>query len=165
MPFGVFPIFSFWWFLEPFLDDFFVVDLRPLLCGFGWGCMHEPFIVLFLVISLSNLWEKVLDLGLFLGFGKVVFLVEIFRFLSIYQVLGDQIVAMGCPWGTSSIPKVLCKSMERIRRSGRLFGRVDPWLVVHPELPRPDRSNRCVWPVWSVPGPCGVCLGWIARRV
>jgi hypothetical protein len=45
--------------------------------------MHEPFVVLFLVIPLSNTWEKVLDLGVFLGFGKVVFLVEILRFLLI----------------------------------------------------------------------------------
>jgi hypothetical protein len=35
--------------LEPYLGDFRVVDLRPLLCSFGWECMHEPFVVLFLV--------------------------------------------------------------------------------------------------------------------
>jgi hypothetical protein len=44
------PFFSFLVFLEPYLGDFLVVDLRPLLCGFGWGCMHETFMVLFLVI-------------------------------------------------------------------------------------------------------------------
>jgi hypothetical protein len=45
--------------------------------------MHEPFVVLFLVFPLTNSWEKVLDFGIFLGFGKVVFLVEILRFLLI----------------------------------------------------------------------------------
>jgi hypothetical protein len=45
--------------------------------------MHEPFVVLFFVIPLSNMWEKVLSLGLFLGFGKVVFLVEIVLFFLI----------------------------------------------------------------------------------
>jgi hypothetical protein len=39
----------------------------------------------------------VLDFGAFLGFGKVVFLVEILQFFFIQQVLVDQIVAMGCP--------------------------------------------------------------------
>jgi hypothetical protein len=45
--------------------------------------MHEPFVVLFLVILLSNPWDKALDLELFLGFGKVVFWVEILRLLLI----------------------------------------------------------------------------------
>jgi hypothetical protein len=40
--------------------------------------MHEPFMVLFHVIPLSNL-----IFGVFLGFEKVVFLVEILRFLFI----------------------------------------------------------------------------------
>jgi hypothetical protein len=39
--------------------------------------MHEPFVVLFLVISLRNPRVKGLDFGVFIGFGKVVFLVEI----------------------------------------------------------------------------------------
>jgi hypothetical protein len=45
--------------------------------------MHEPFVVLFLVILLSNPWEKVFDLQVLLSFRKVVFLVEILRFLLI----------------------------------------------------------------------------------
>jgi hypothetical protein len=93
----VFPVFPFWCFSEPFLGDFLVVDLRIFSWGFGWRCMHEPFIVLFLVILLTNMWEKVLDFGVFIGFRKVVFFVEILRFLLIYKVLVDQIVAMGCP--------------------------------------------------------------------
>jgi hypothetical protein len=69
--------------LEPFLGDFILVDLRPLLCGFGWGCIIEPLVVLFLVTPLSNPWEKMLDLGFFFRFQEVVFLVEILRFLLI----------------------------------------------------------------------------------
>jgi hypothetical protein len=45
--------------------------------------MHELFVVLFLVIPLTNPWEKVLDFGVLLGFEKVVFLEEILRFLLI----------------------------------------------------------------------------------
>ena len=59
------------------------MDLRPSLFGFGVGCIHEPLVVLFLVIPLTNPWEKVLEFGVFLGFRKVVFLVEILRFLLI----------------------------------------------------------------------------------
>jgi hypothetical protein len=66
-----------------FLGDFLAVVLRPLPWGFGWGCMCEPFVVLFLVILLTNPLEKVLNFGVFLGFGKVVFLLQILRFLLI----------------------------------------------------------------------------------
>jgi hypothetical protein len=116
--------FPFWWFSEPFPCDFLMVDLRPFSLGFSWGCMLEPFMVRFLVIPLTNPWEKVLDLGVFLYFRKVVFLVEILWFLLIRQVLVDQIVAMGCPWGTPSIPKVLRESVERIEGLGSGFGEV-----------------------------------------
>jgi hypothetical protein len=51
----------------------------------------------FLVIPLQNSRVKVLDFGVFLDFGKVVFLVEILRFHLIQRVLVDQIAAMGCP--------------------------------------------------------------------
>jgi hypothetical protein len=139
------PVSPFWWFSEPFLRDFLIVVLRPFSLGFDRGCMHEPFVVLFLVIPFPNTWVKVLDFGVFLGFGKVVFLVEILKFLFIQRVLVDQIVVMGCPWGAPSIPKVLCETMERIGRSGSGFGGVDPRLVVHPELPKPDRSDWCMW--------------------
>jgi hypothetical protein len=33
---------------------------------------------------------------------------------------------MVCPWGVPTIPKVLCKSVELLGRSGVGFGRVDP---------------------------------------
>jgi hypothetical protein len=47
---------------------------------------------------------------------------------------------MECPWGTPSMPNVLCESIEWIGRSEKLIGRVDTRLAVHPELPRPDQS-------------------------
>jgi hypothetical protein len=75
---------------------------------------------------------------------------EILRFLLIQQILVDQIAFMGWPCGTPSIPKILCESMERIRRSGSGFGGVDPRLAVHPERPSLTgltgalhRSDRC----------------------
>jgi hypothetical protein len=34
--------------------------------------MHEPFVVLFFVIPLTNPWEKVLNLGVFQGFSGVL---------------------------------------------------------------------------------------------
>jgi hypothetical protein len=37
---------------RPFLGDFFGV--RPFSLGFGGGCMHEPFVVLFPLIPLPN---------------------------------------------------------------------------------------------------------------
>jgi hypothetical protein len=148
------PIFPFWWFSEPFLGDFLVVALRPFSLGFGGVCLHETFVVLLLVIPLPNPWIKGLNFGVFLGFGKVVFLVEILRFLLIQWVLVDQNKAMGWPWGAPSIPKVLCESVEWIGRSGSEFGGVDPRLAIHPELPRPDRSDRCKAPVGFALGEC-----------
>jgi hypothetical protein len=56
---------------------------ETFLFGIWWGCMHEPFMVLFPLIPFPNLLVKGLDFGVFLGFRKVVFLVEILRFLLI----------------------------------------------------------------------------------
>jgi hypothetical protein len=42
---------------QSFLGDFLVVDLRLFSWGFGWGCMHEPVVVLFLVTP-SQIREK-----------------------------------------------------------------------------------------------------------
>jgi hypothetical protein len=66
---------------------------------------------------------------------------------------------MGCPWGTPGIPKVLCESVEWIVRSGRLFGRVDPRLAVHPEHLGSDWFDRCD-PCWflSRVNVSGCCL-------
>jgi hypothetical protein len=48
---------------------------------------------------------------------------------------GGQNHSYGMPWGTPTVPNVLCKSVERIEISGWGFGRVDPHLAVHPERP------------------------------
>jgi hypothetical protein len=77
-----FLFFPFWWFSEPFLGEFLMDVLRPFSLAFGGGCMHEPFMVLFPLIPLQNLWVKGLNFGVFLTLGLEASLVEILRFLS-----------------------------------------------------------------------------------
>jgi hypothetical protein len=85
--------------------------------------------------------------GGFLKFEKVVFLVEILRFLLIQWVLVDQIVAMGCPWGTSTIPQ----SHVRIRGVNREI-RIWIWRGW-------PRRDRCMWLIRPVQGPSGFASG------
>ena len=59
------------------------MDLRPRLCGFNVGCIHEPLVVLVLVTPLLNPWVYVLKFGVFFEFREEVFLVFILRFLLI----------------------------------------------------------------------------------
>jgi hypothetical protein len=59
--------------------------------------MPEPFVVLFPLIPLTNLWEKGLDFGVFVALGFVVLLAEILRFLLIQRVLVNQNLALECP--------------------------------------------------------------------
>jgi hypothetical protein len=109
--------------------DFRSLLLVIFLCCI-WGLSLQDFVwdvctnpsCFFLVIPLQNSRVKVLDFGVLLDFGKVVFLVEILRFHLIQRVLVDQIAAMGCPWGTHSIPKVLFEFVEWIGRLGSGFG-------------------------------------------
>jgi hypothetical protein len=135
------------------------MDLRPFFLGFDWGCMHEPFMVPFLVIPLPNPWVKVLNFEDFLGFRKVAVLVEILRFLLIQRVLVDQIVAMWCPWGTPSIHKLV-----RIRGVNQEIGKVvwRGWLAARfsPRAPRP----WLVWPVSSI-GLTSAAPCWDLARV
>jgi hypothetical protein len=121
----VLPGFPFWWIAEPFLGDFLEAVLRPFFLGFGGEYIHEPFVVIFLSIPLPNPWVKGLNFGVFVALGLVVFLAEILRFLLIQRVLVDHNLAMECPWGVLTIPKVLCESVERIGRSRVGFGGVD----------------------------------------
>jgi hypothetical protein len=72
----------------------------------------------------------------------------------------DQTLAMVCLWGVPTFPKVLCESVEWIRRSRFGFGGVDPRVAVHPESPGLDRSDRCLSPVWPVLTLDSVLLGW-----
>jgi hypothetical protein len=58
----------------------------------------------------------------------VVFLAEILWFLLIQRVLVDHNLAMECPWGVPT-SKVLCESVEWIRRSGVGFGGLDPQVL------------------------------------
>jgi hypothetical protein len=112
----IFGAFS-WWFSWGGFETF--------LFGIWWGCIHEPFMVLFPLSPLPNSWVKGLNFGVFVVLGLVVFLVEILRFLLIQRVLVDHNLAMECPWGVPTILEVLCESMERIERSGVGFGGVD----------------------------------------
>jgi hypothetical protein len=65
--------------------------------GFGGGCMHEPFVVLFPLIPLPNPLAKGFDFGVFGVLGLEEFLVGFLRFLLIQQVLVDHKLAMECP--------------------------------------------------------------------
>jgi hypothetical protein len=109
----VLPGFTFSWFLEPFLGDFLGEVSRPFSWGFVGECMHEPFVVLFLLIPLPNPWEKGLDFGVFGVLGLEEFLAGFLRFLVIQRVLVDHNLSMECPWGVPTIPKVLFGSVEQ----------------------------------------------------
>jgi hypothetical protein len=146
----VVPVRSFWWFSEPFLGIFLGEISRLFSWGFIGGCMHEPFVDLLRLILLPNLWEKGLNFGVFVGLGFVVFLAEILRFLFIQQVLVDHNLAMECPWGVPTIPKVLFETVEQIGRSGVGFGGVDTRVLFIPSCPgytgltgALDQSDRC----------------------
>jgi hypothetical protein len=110
----VVPVRSFWWFSEPFLGDFLGVISRPFSLGFGGRSMLEPFVVLFHLIPLPNPWAKGLDFGVFGILVLEVFLAGFLRLLLIQRVLVDHNLAMECPWGVPTIPKVLFESVERI---------------------------------------------------
>jgi hypothetical protein len=120
--------FPFLWFSEPFIGVFHGEVSRPFSWGFDGGCVHEPFVVLFLLIPLPNPWEKGLGFGVFVVLGFGVFFAEILRFLLIQRVLVDHNLAMEYPWGVPTIPKVFFGSVERIRRSGVGFGGSGVWL-------------------------------------
>jgi hypothetical protein len=131
----VVPICSFWWFSESFLGDFIGAISRSFSLGFGGGCMHEPFVVLFPLIPLPNPWAKGLGFGVFSILGLEEFLAGFLRFFLIQQVLVDHNLAMECPWGVPTIPKVLFGSVERIGRSGVRFEGVDPRVLFIPSCP------------------------------
>jgi hypothetical protein len=79
-----------------------------------------------------------------------VFLAGFLRFLLIWQVFVDKIMAMDSSWGVPIIPKVLFKSVERFGRSKFGFGGVDPRVLFIPNCPgytaltgALDRCDRC----------------------
>jgi hypothetical protein len=59
--------------------------------------MHEPFVVLFLLILLPNPRAKGLDFGVFGVLGLEEVLAGFLRILLIWQVLVDKILAMDYP--------------------------------------------------------------------
>jgi hypothetical protein len=121
-----------------------------LLLGFDGGNMWEPFAVLLSLIPLPNLWVKGLDFGVFGVLGLEEFLAGFLRFLLIWQVLVDKIVAMDSSWGVPTILKVLFKSVERFGRSEFELGGVNPRVLFIPSCSgytgltgALDRSDRC----------------------
>jgi hypothetical protein len=137
----IFEAFS-WWFSWS--------DFEAFLFAIRWGMLHEPFVVLFPLIPLTNMWAKGLNFGVFDVLGLVEFLEGFLWFLLIEQVLMDHNLVIECPWGVPTIPKVLFGSVERIGRSRVGFGGVDPRVLSTPSCPvytgltgALDRSNRC----------------------
>jgi hypothetical protein len=155
----------------------------PCSWGFVGGNLWEPFVVLWPVIPLPNSWVKGLDFGVFSVLGLEEVFAGVLRFLLIWQVLVDKIMAMDSSWGVPIIPNVLFKFVERFGRSKFGFGGVDPLVLFIPSCPgytgltgALDRSNRCKlpmgfasgelldscvfgsWCCWSVLGLFGVVL-------
>jgi hypothetical protein len=176
---------SWWWFSEPTLGGFLGVFSGPCSWGFNGGNSCEPFVVLLPLIPLPNPWVKVLDFGVFGVLGLEKFLAGFLRFLLIWQVLVDKILAMDSSWGVPTIRKVLFNSVERFGRSKFRFGGVDPRVLFIPSCPgytgltgALDRSDRCEplvgfasgelldscvfgsWCCWSVFGLGVVLLGF-----
>jgi hypothetical protein len=67
---------------------------RPYSWGFDGGNLCEPFVVLLPLITLPNPLVKGLDFGVFGVLVLKEFLVGFLRFLLIWQVLMDKIMAM-----------------------------------------------------------------------
>jgi hypothetical protein len=70
------------------------VFLGPCSWGFDGGNSCEPFVVLLPLIPLPNPLVKGLDFGVFGALGLEEFLAGFFRFLLIWHVLVDKILAM-----------------------------------------------------------------------
>jgi hypothetical protein len=65
----------------------------------------------------------------------------------------------------SYYPQSLVQVRGAIREIVVWIWRSWPAVVIHPELPRLHRPDRCSWPVWPVWVTCGICLGWTAWLV
>jgi hypothetical protein len=80
----------------------------------------------------------------------VLFLAEILQFLLIQRVLVDHNLAIDCPYGVPTIPKVLCEFVEQIGRSRVRFGGVHSRALFISSCPGStgltgalDQSDRC----------------------
>jgi hypothetical protein len=155
----------------------------PCSWRFDVGNLCEPFVVLLPLILIPNLWVKGLDFGVFGVLVLEELVVGFLRFLLIWQVLVDKNLAMDSSWGVPTIPKVLCKFVERFGRSEVGFGGVNSRVLFIPSCAGLtgltgvcDRSDRymplvgfgsgelldsCVfgsWCSWCVLGLFGVVL-------
>jgi hypothetical protein len=145
---------SCWWFSEPSLVDFHRVCSGPCSWRFvGEVCGNPSWF--FGLWFPTNPWVKGLDFGVFSVLGLEEFLAWFLRFLLIWQVLVDKIMAMDSSWGVPIIPKVSFNSVERFGRSRLGFGWVDPRVLFVPSCPgytgltgALDRSDR--WDPWWV---------------
>jgi hypothetical protein len=136
---------SWWWFSVPSFRGFLGVFSGPCSWGFVGGNLWEPFVVLWAVIPLPNPWVKGLDSGVFGVLGLEEVLAGFLRFLLIWQVWVDKIMAMD--------------SVERFRRLKFGFGGVDPRVLSIPSCPgytgltgALDWSVRCKLPVGFASG-------------
>jgi hypothetical protein len=114
-------------------------DFEAFLLGIRWGIYPCALRGYFPFDSPPKSVSKGARFWVFVVLRIVVFLAEIVRFLLIQRVLVDHNLAMECPWGVHTIPKVFCESVEWIGRSGVGFG----------ELTRGCCSSRAAqaWPV------------------
>jgi hypothetical protein len=156
----------------------FVVLFPVVLGGDFWSPLLVVFSVCFRDLALGDLmgeirvnppwffclWSpsQIRELrGSILGFFGVLgleeFLVGFLRFLLMWQVLVDKIMAR-----CSYHPQSLVQVRGAIREIEIWIWRSWPAGAVHPELPRIHRSDRCSWPVWPMRVTCGICLGWTA---
>jgi hypothetical protein len=156
-------------FLVIFLDRFHGLSLWDLV---GNVCMNSSWF--FSLWFLSQIREQRGSiLGVFGVLRLAEFLAGFLRFLLIQRVLVDHNLAMDCPLGVPTIPKVLFGSMERIGRSGVGFGEVDSRVLFISSYPiytgltdALDRSDRCDLFVGFALGellvPCvfGLCYCW-----
>jgi hypothetical protein len=71
---------------------------------------------------------------------------------------GGPNLGYGVPMRCSYYPQSLAQIHGAIREIGSWIWGSWPTGVVHPEMPRRDRSDRCSRSVWPVLALCGICL-------
>jgi hypothetical protein len=97
---------------------------------------------------------KSLQFGGFWWSLRIGVLVVDLWFLMIRWVVGHELLAKGCPWGTPAIPKVSLKfvseSGDRLRWSSSFSRGWSSSRVLRQN--RPNRFRRPAWLVWSMLG-------------
>jgi hypothetical protein len=122
-------------------------------------------VVLLPLIPLPNPWVKGLDFGVF-GCHRVGGVLGGISSIPLdLASFGGQNLGYGLLMRCSYYPQSLVQVCGAIGEIEVLIWRSWPAGVVHPELPRLHRSDRCSWPVWPVRATCGICLGWTAWLV